>query len=671
MPSLATDAGCEHGRGEGSGMARRERRGSRRERARDAERAVRAQPTAGAERWRRPSGRRPQQAPSVAPPPPVRRLLVDVEGASVEVGGIRVEGSPSPEELRGSLVTLGLDDLDDEVRAAHEAFVASVRASRTPSGAALRALAMLRAIARWRLWAVVAGLGGFAAALVVFAAPIWLAGRPDEDLRAELGATALWTGASALGLLLLLLSLTTEQATASPKGAQATAPRRRTGIGAGGVVGMVVLLVWQLLPIMALIVRASLLAGWRPAVVAGLVLHLAAVAAWVVLLVVLRRGPGRPMLAPLGRLLDDLPEARLSALEQTFRARIVALDDGTWTALRSAMQSQADRLLAAGAIEEDTRAAMLRIGPAASRFDAALAARLAHDPAGPIVLRQHVPLRVVAAVVRGHEHGAGLVRRIVAAVAADRRDRGVPFDAAVLVDLVTAARVPVLARDTHAMVALSRLWPAAVIGAWGAAAGSVLATLAWLPSASAFRDPTSPASAVAFAVVAALLAAAVDVRERIGRLRALATTTAWMGVATGATIAAWLVDGASAHSPYLRGLRAGDVLALSLVALVALAAAGWRVAEALRGRRHDAVHANSPEWPLSRVRVAEVEAHRRRRAGAAGAALDDVAAEVEVALRLAVDLGRLEPRVAESTATASRRATWPECDGPLRGSPSR
>ncbi len=659
-------------------MARRERPGARRRRARDAARAAEQTRLPGPERWRRPSGLEPRAEATVAPPPPVRRLLVDVDGAAVEVEGMRVEGSPSAEELRGSLATLGLDDVDDAVRSAHAAFVASVRA-RGPADAARRALAVLHAIASWRHWGGIVALAGFAAAILLFGAPIWLASRPDEDLRGELGASALWTGASALTLVVMLVTLAIEPRT-PPTGrpdassqAQPQGPRtpHRPGVGPGGVVAMIVLLLWLLLVVVLLVVRTSLLLGWSGAVVGGLILHALAIAVWIPLLVLLRRGPGAGILPGVADPLDDLPEARLAALERIFGDRIGALDRGTWTALRSAMESQADRLLAAGAIDAGTRAAMLRVGPMAGRFDAALAARLAHDPDGAIVLRPHVPLPVVAAILRGRAQSAGLVRRVVAAVAGDRQDRGAPFDAAVLVDLVAAARVPSLARDATHLVALSRLWSGTVVAAWAAALGAVLATLLWLPTASDFRTPTSPTAAVALAVVAVVLLAGAELRERLGRLRALPTTIAWIGVAASAALAAALIDRANASSPYLQSVRAGEVMGLVVIALVASAAAAWRIAEVLRGRRHDAVHANSSEWPLSQARVAEVEALRRRRAGATGAALDDVAAEVEVALRLAAELGRLDPQVAESVATGPRRATWPECDGPIWGSPSR
>ncbi|QCR19488.1 hypothetical protein [Agrococcus sp. SGAir0287] len=642
-------AGDERG-----GMAQRRRRSWRdHDRGRSAEAASRVDD--GSERWRRPRARTRVATPPepVGPPPPVRRLLVEVDGSPVEVGSLRVEGEPSPQELLGSLATLGLDDLDAEVRASQAALAASLRVERSPRTALLRALAVARRVLRWRGWPPVAGLVGFAAALVVLCAPIWVSARRDVDLRGELEATALLTGAGAFVLVGLPLSLTIEprRPTAAPAG--------RPGVGAGGVLLMVGLLVWMLVPIVVLVVRTSSLSAWQPGIVAGLAVHAAALVAWVVLLIVLRRGPivlEPAAHAPSARTAP--PEQAIVALERTFRGRLAALDAGDWTALRSAVASQTDRLVASGTVDAGARAAMLRVGPTGVALDAALAARLAHDPSVEVVLRPHLPVPVVAAVIGGRPRSAGLVRRVVREVAGERLAVGLPFDAAVLVDLVAAARVPILARDRRLAIALSRLWPTVVLAGWGTALGSLAATLAWLPEAAAFREPTSPSAAVAFAWIAAVLLALVDVRERVGSLRARPTTLGWIATAACAGIAASLVAGAGASSPYLRGLRAGDVAMLAVVALVALAAGGWRVAEALGGRRHDAVHPGSAEWPLSRARAAQVEADRRRRALVQDALLDEVADELEPALRLAVDLGRLDAAVLNSVATAARRASW-------------
>lgn len=575
------------------------------------------------------------------PPPTQPTVTVDVEGVDVAATALVVEGCPTPTELRGSLATLVLGHEDVDVRRARAALADAVAAAGTSVGVVARAEARARALVeRMARVGQGVGIGVVAGALLgMVGAPVWLLAREPGVMRAELGSCALLAGACVLVLALAVLLSARLGRDAHGE------PRPGTTLELGAIVAVGTL---ATITVLAVVHRATVLDAWSPAVVAGVGLQVVGIACAAGVLVVAfapQRLPGAARHLASGVVLAT-PAVRLRALADRFAERIEGLDARGAQALDATIDAELARLVASGALPVESATASTPVDVHELPFDAHLAARLAVHPSTTVVLRPHLTLTVVATVLDGGSNGARLVRRIVAAVAGRRSRAGTPWEAGMLVDLVAAAHVPVLAQDRPLAVAASFGRTAALALAATALVVALVALAAWQQVAADVTRAAAPSAAVGLVAAAAALLLVADVVERVGRLRSLPVTAAWVLAAATATVVADAVASSTPYSPYLVGLRAPWALAAASVAVLAACAFALRVVERLRGRAHDAVHRGSIPWPLPRARAATLERRRAHAIEAASTAhVDEIVAHLRPAIVLAVDIAALDERV--------------------------
>lgn len=576
-----------------------------------------------------------------APPPTQPTVVVDVDGVDVAATAIVVEGSPTPAELRGSLATLLLGHGDADVRRARAELAHAVAAASSPIGVVARAEARARAVVE-RSGRAGQGVGNgiVAGALLGMAgAPVWLLARPSQVMRAELDSCAMLAGACMMMVALAVLASARLGRDAHGE------PRSGTTLELGAVVAIGTLATSTL---GAVVHRAIVLDAWSPTVVAGIGLQLAGIACAAVALVAAfapQRLAGAAAHGAAGIVLAT-PSVRLRALADRFAERVDGLDARGARTLDEAIDAEVARLVASGALPAETAASMRSIDVRSVPFDAHLAARLAVHPGTTVVLRPHLTSEVVAMVLDGGSNGARLVRRIVAAASGRRSRPGTPWEVGMLVDLVAAARVPVLPHDR----------PLAVVAAYGRTAALAIAALAiavtvpmlagWQQIAADVARAAAPAAPVGLVATAVALLLVADVVERRGRLRSLPITVAWGLAAVAATVVALVVAAATPYSPYLVELRAPWARAAALLAVLAASPLALRVVERLRGRPHDPVHWRSVPLPLTRARVAALERRRARAIEEASTAhVDELVILLRPAIALAVDIAALDARV--------------------------
>ncbi|QCR19487.1 hypothetical protein C1N71_08650 [Agrococcus sp. SGAir0287] len=608
-----------------------------------------------------------QDAGAVRAPDAPAHPGLGAASATIAVLDVDPRASLSDQALRDALATLVLTRSDAELRRAQEALVGAFAVAGTTLGRIARLEGRARAAGRrLGLAGRVAGVAlAMAAVIGTVGAPVWLVATDGETLRDDLGACALVAGLSALVVASTVLA--TGEAGRERGGAlRALAPLELAA-------GLVSLMLWAA-TFAIVVLRAGELQAFSPAVAAGLLLQCLAgvVGVCAVVVAVAPQLLGRSAAEPSLGVVLATPSVRLRALAARFDDSIRSLDAAEGRELVEAMRAWTARLIERGILSTRAWDAVARIDVRRLRLDAHLAARCALAPDAPVVLRPSLPIGAVTAVLDGGAHGGRLVRRIVQAVSGRRSRRHVPWEAGMLVDLVAAARVPVLEDDAPLPIVRAYGRTVLLVVASSAIAAATWALGAWRAVAADATDVAAPAATLALLGLAAALVAAADVLERAGGVRSAPTTTAWAILALAAGAASGVVAAATPYSAYLVQARAPWAVALAALAVAAAPPCVVRLAARLRGRPHDAVQWTSASWPMTRASVDAHEARRRARIAAASAAhVDALVERVAPAIALAVDVGLLEPRVLASLPHPARHAAPAECAPTAAGSPSR